>query len=119
VANDPAEIEKKLNEKADEYVALRRQLAQLASDDPRVTALRKEAVTALDASDVDLARSKLREATDIDRDAVKELAERAKTRALSAADSLTQSARASRIGLHYRDAAKLDFGQKFNGLEIV
>ncbi len=63
-------------------------------------------MTALDASDFDLARSKLREAADIDRDAVKELAERARTRALSAADSLRESARASRIGLHYRDAAK-------------
>ncbi|CCE00659.1 alpha/beta fold hydrolase [Bradyrhizobium sp. STM 3809] len=105
VANDPVEIGRLLNAKADEYIVLKQQMRKLASEDPRVEELRVEAFAALERADMDQARAKLRLAVDIDRAATKELAHRASLRALSAVQSLSQSARVSSIAFNYRDAA--------------
>lgn len=106
ISNDLGQIERVLSDKADEYVSLRRQLTQLASDDPRVAELRKEAATALESADIARARAKLRDAVNIDSVSVAELAGRAKQRTLSAVRSLMESASVSRIGLNYRDGAR-------------
>ena len=105
ISKDPAEIERKLAEKAEEYLALRQQVLQLSGDDPRVGALRREAEVALGNSNFDLARAKLQEAAEIDRSAVLALADRAKTRALDAARSLDKSASVANLTFHYRAAA--------------
>jgi tetratricopeptide (TPR) repeat protein len=105
LADDPVQIEKKLNEMADEYLALKTQLAALASDDKRVAALREQAAAAVEAADFDGARAKLRQAAEIDRAAVNDLAGRARARSLGAATSLEQSARAARLALRYTAAA--------------
>jgi hypothetical protein len=59
ISNDPAEIERKLRQKADEYLALRKQVLLLSGDDPRVRALQQEADVALGNSDFTLAQAKL------------------------------------------------------------
>jgi tetratricopeptide (TPR) repeat protein len=105
ISNDSVEIERKLTQKADEYLALRQQVLQLSGDDPHVGALRHEAEAALGNSDFYLARAMLREAAEIDRSAVLALADRAKTRALDAAQSLDKSAGVANVTLHYRAAA--------------
>ena len=110
IADDPTEIEKKLNEKANEYLSLRDQLARVANDDPQVAALRKVAAAALVAADFDGARLRLREAADIDRSSIEELEARAKMRAQSAVTSLEESARAARLNLRYVNAAS-DLGE--------
>jgi hypothetical protein len=78
ISNDPEEIERKLAQKADEYLALIQQVRLLSGDDPEVRALQKSAELALKNSDFELARSKLRQAAEIDRSAVLALSERAK-----------------------------------------
>jgi tetratricopeptide (TPR) repeat protein len=105
ISNDPAEIERKLAQKADEYLTLAQQVRLLSGDDPKVRALQKDAEVALINSDFELARAKLRQAAEIDRSAIFALAERAKTRALDAAQSLDKSASAATLTLHYRAAA--------------
>jgi tetratricopeptide (TPR) repeat protein len=86
-------------------LALTQQVRLLSGDDPRVRALQKEAEVALTNSDFELARAKLRQAAEIDRSAVLALAERAKARALDAAQSLDKSAGAAKLTFHYRAAA--------------
>lgn len=105
IANDPVQIERVLNQKADEYILLKQQMTELASEDPRVEALRAEAFNALERAEMDLARKKLRLAVNIDRASAKQLANRTALRTLSAVQSLSQSARISSLGLNYRDAA--------------
>jgi tetratricopeptide (TPR) repeat protein len=104
ISNDPMEIEYKLAQKADEFLRLRQQVVLLSGDDPHVHTLQREAEVALDNSDFELARTKLRQAAEIDRAAVLALTDRAKTRALEAAQSLDKSASVAILTLHYRAA---------------
>lgn len=105
IANDPVQIERVLNQKADEYIVLKQQMTVLESVDPRVEGLRAEAFDALERADMELARKKLRLAVNIDCASAKELANRTALRTLSAVQSLSQSARVSSLELNYRDAA--------------
>ncbi len=105
MSSDPAEVEQKLRWKADEYVVLRRQVAQLSGEDPRVNSLQREAASALANSDFGGARAKLRAAAEIDRAAVETLSDQAKKRALDAAKSYEESARVATTAIEYRAAA--------------
>jgi DNA-binding winged helix-turn-helix (wHTH) protein/tetratricopeptide (TPR) repeat protein len=110
VISDPSEIERKLQQRADDYVALREELAKLSGDDPHVHQLRQEAQVALGDSDFARARAKLQAAADIDAAAVDAMLDRARSRALSAAANLEQSAHVARLTLRYPDAA-IDLGR--------
>lgn len=110
IAAGPDRIEELLNQKADEYLALRDQLAQLSAEDPRARALQKEAEAAFERSDFDGARKKLHAAAAIDRAALAELATRAQARALAAEKSLERSADVANVALQYREAAS-DFSE--------
>ena len=105
ISNDPAEVQRRLEQKANEYVELRQHVLLLSGDDPQIRALQHEADVALGNADFALARAKLREAAEIDAAASRALADRAKGRALAAAQTLEKSARVATLTLHYRDAA--------------
>jgi len=106
LTSDPNEIEQVLNEKADEYIALRTELAALSAVDPKARALQRAAEADFAHSDFDAARKKLHEASAIDRAAVAELASRAKARAKDAANSLERSAGIASVALQYASAAQ-------------
>ena len=65
-SDDPVEVQSRLEQKAADYAALRQQVLLLSSDNPEVTALRKEAEEALGKADFAAARAKLLAAASID-----------------------------------------------------
>ncbi|MBV9748963.1 MAG: adenylate/guanylate cyclase domain-containing protein [Acetobacteraceae bacterium] len=102
---DVLDVQRRLEVKADEFVALRQQLQQLTGDDPEVKQARAQADAALGSGDLPLAQAKLRHAADLEMAATSGLVERARARAAAAAALLEKSAGVATVTLRYGDAA--------------
>lgn len=97
-----------LTASANAFTSLRRDMAQLSSDDPRVAALRQEAQVQLDLGAFTLARAKLTEAAGIDRTSRETLKENYIARTHSEAETHYLNARAAEADLK-RDLAIADY----------
>lgn len=97
-----------LTASAEAFTALRRDMAQLSSDDPRVSALRMEADEQLELGAFTLARAKLSEAAEIDRTSRETLRDNYIARTLSEAETHYLNARAAEADLR-RDLAIADY----------
>ena len=102
---DIADLQKRLEAKANEFIVLRQQLQQLSGDELKVAALRLAADAALGHGDLADAQAKLHDAENLEITAINLLSERARTRATAAASLLEKSARIAAVTLRYRDAA--------------
>ncbi|WP_202297501.1 caspase family protein [Mesorhizobium sp. 131-2-1] len=96
----------RLREAADAFVKVRGEMTTLASDDPQVTALRRQAEEQLSLGAFDAARAKLAEAADIDSTSRKALKANFVSRTLSEAATRYLSAGAARADLDYAAAIR-------------
>ena len=107
---DLGDIQRRLESKADEFVALRLKLKQVMDDEPAVSERRAQAESALNRGDLLQAQAMLRQAAALEMTATRALSERARVRADAAVGLLEKSAELAAVTLHYSDAAD-DFGQ--------
>lgn len=105
---------KELTASAEAFTTLRKKMALLDSDDPRVVSLRQEAETQIALGAVALARAKLTEAIQIDREARVVLKEIYVSRIISEAESFFLKGQAAEANLQRRLALE-DF-EKAAGL---
>src|SRR5690606_29090829 len=97
--------ERHLAHAADEFVRTRADLQGLASSDPEVSRLRRQAEHDLSLGAFGKARAALTAAIALDHDSVEELEARLRERKLSQAATLAVRAGVSRARLDYREAA--------------
>ncbi len=97
----PADRERALAEAADAFLQVRAEMSILASSDPEVASLRRQAEDQLELGAFEAARALLRKAVEIDEAARDALRTNYTDRTLSAAASLELSAGAARAELRY------------------
>lgn len=112
------QAEKLLLGAAEQLQHVRARLVQLSDADPEVAQWKGEAIAAIDAGDLDIARNLLRWAADRDLAAVAEIEANRRSRRLSASDSVAQLARLASAQAAFGDAAT-EFGRAAHIAEPV
>ncbi|HWL67011.1 MAG TPA: hypothetical protein VNS22_01355 [Geminicoccus sp.] len=106
VPDDPAELQRRLEEQADEYLRLLARWESLFSDDPAVTEVRDAEREAIERGEFEWADQLLEEATDLDLAAASRLVAAARAKQRSAAESLVLRGETAHLALDYPAAAR-------------